>query len=40
MFVSKARTLVHKRFDGVKIHPIGLDDKEWWTPAGKRLYTK
>lgn len=40
MFRSKSRTAIHKRFEDVKIHPLGLDDNEWWVPAGQRKYTK
>jgi peptide/nickel transport system substrate-binding protein len=40
LFRSQARAAVHKRFEDVKIHPLGLDDSEWWVPAGQRLYTK
>lgn len=30
-------TAVHKRFQGVKVHPLGLYDDEWWTrPEDRR----
>lgn len=40
LFRSKARVAVHKRFEGVVIHPFGLKPLEWWTPEAKRLYLK
>jgi peptide/nickel transport system substrate-binding protein len=40
MFTSKSRAAIHKRFEDVNIYPLGLDDTQWWTPAGQRLYTK
>ncbi|NIA22278.1 MAG: peptide-binding protein, partial [Anaerolineaceae bacterium] len=39
LFHTPSRAAVHKRFRGVKVHLLGLDDLEWWTPPGRRLYT-
>lgn len=38
LFSSRSRAAVHKRFRDVKVHVLGLETKEWWTPPGARLY--
>lgn len=38
LFTSRQRQAVHKRFNGVRIHVLGLEPKQWWTPRGRRLY--
>ncbi len=40
LFYSPPRVAVHKRFEGVTVHLLGLDTQEWWTPAASRLYVK
>ena len=40
LFHGQARGAVNKRFAGVTVHALGMDDKEWWTPPGKRLYSE
>lgn len=36
LFSRPALVAVDKRFDGVKVHLLGLDLREWWTPVEKR----
>lgn len=38
LFTSRARRAVHKRFNGVVVHNLGMDDREWWTPLGEQKY--
>ena len=38
LFSSRSRAAVHKRFQDVRTHVLGLDTKEWWTPPDLRLY--
>jgi peptide/nickel transport system substrate-binding protein len=38
LFSSRQRKAVHKRLDGVRIHVLGLNPEEWWTPRGRRRY--
>jgi peptide/nickel transport system substrate-binding protein len=38
LFGRRSLAAVHQRFEGVKIHALGLDERDWWTPQGMRLY--
>ena len=30
--------LVHKRFQGLNVYPLGLQDSEWWVPPADLKY--
>jgi peptide/nickel transport system substrate-binding protein len=38
LFCMKARAALDKRFQNVKVYPLGLDGKEWWVPAELQKY--
>ncbi|MBN2581510.1 MAG: peptide-binding protein [Planctomycetes bacterium] len=38
LFGRRSLAAVHRRFEGVKIHALGLDDRDWWTPRDMRIY--
>ena len=38
LFGRRSLAAVHRRFEDVRIHALGLDERDWWTPQGMRLY--
>ena len=38
MFTGRSRAAVQKRFEGVVVHNLGLDDSDWWTSEANRKY--
>lgn len=40
LFCNAALVTVDKRFENVKVHPGGLDSREWFVPAGAQRYGK
>lgn len=38
MFCPQALVVVDRRFENVKVYPLGLDPKEWYVPKAKQKY--
>lgn len=38
LFTTKALVAVHRRFQDVRVYPMGLNPQEWWVPKGERMY--
>ncbi|MCC6488092.1 MAG: peptide-binding protein [Candidatus Hydrogenedentes bacterium] len=40
LWSTYALAAVDKRFQGVKVHRLGLDSKEWWVPLAEQRYSE
>jgi len=38
LFMNQSLVAVDRRFEGVKVHKLGLDSREWWVPKGRQRY--
>jgi peptide/nickel transport system substrate-binding protein len=38
LFMSRSLVALDRRFEGVKVHKLGLDEREWWVPQERQRY--